>query len=175
MAYSQGFSPHPRFHMAAALPLGFTSRCEVADIWLDEPLPIPQIGGGLASSRSARPDHRARRRSAPHLPALQTLVRTAEYEAVFPFEGTMEPGKKRTARARHPAIVEDFLSAESMIRERRGKMYDLRALVDTLELRPDGSPVPCAWPPAKAPRPAPKKSSPPWASIHPRRVSNAPV
>ena len=29
LAYSQGFHPQPKMNMAAALPLGFSSRCEV--------------------------------------------------------------------------------------------------------------------------------------------------
>jgi radical SAM-linked protein len=35
LAYSQGFHPQPRIHLACALPLGFTSECEVVDVWLE--------------------------------------------------------------------------------------------------------------------------------------------
>lgn len=38
IAYSQGFNRRPRMSLAAALPLGFTSEFELADIWLTEAL-----------------------------------------------------------------------------------------------------------------------------------------
>ena len=31
LAYSQGYNPHPRINLASALPLGFTSDCEVVE------------------------------------------------------------------------------------------------------------------------------------------------
>ena len=34
LAYSQGFHPQPKMNIAAALPLGFSSRCEVLDMRL---------------------------------------------------------------------------------------------------------------------------------------------
>jgi radical SAM-linked protein len=39
VAYTQGYNPQARLNLAAALPLGFTSACEVIDIWLKQPLP----------------------------------------------------------------------------------------------------------------------------------------
>ena len=35
LAYSQGFHHQPRINQAAPLPLGFTSRVEMVDIWLE--------------------------------------------------------------------------------------------------------------------------------------------
>ncbi len=43
LAYTRGFSPHPRLQLAAALPLGFVSRAEVADLWLEQPLAAPDV------------------------------------------------------------------------------------------------------------------------------------
>jgi len=140
VAYSQGFSPPPRFHMASPLPLGFTSRCELADIWLNEPLPTPKIGSDL---QEAAPPGLIIDcvEEVPHsLPALQTLVRVAEYEASFPFSDPL-PGQEQ---AEPPAVltgpaVAEFLRTESILRERRGKQYDLRPLVESLALCPDGT------------------------------------
>ena len=36
LAYSQGYHPQPKINLAAALPLGFSSRAEVMDMWLNE-------------------------------------------------------------------------------------------------------------------------------------------
>ncbi len=32
LAYTQGFHPQPKMNFASALPLGFSSRCEVMDM-----------------------------------------------------------------------------------------------------------------------------------------------
>src|SRR5512133_1957686 len=41
LAYSHGFNPRPRLHLASALPLGFLSRCEMTDFWIDLPAGSP--------------------------------------------------------------------------------------------------------------------------------------
>ena len=40
LAYSQGFHPQPKITIAAALPLGFSSRCEVIDLRLEQEIPL---------------------------------------------------------------------------------------------------------------------------------------
>src|SRR3990172_1703464 len=47
LAYSQGFKPRPKITFASALPLGFTSDCELADIWLDSEVPIVEVTRAL--------------------------------------------------------------------------------------------------------------------------------
>ena len=37
LAYSEGFSPHPKFTIAAPLPVGVTSDAEFAEIFLEQP------------------------------------------------------------------------------------------------------------------------------------------
>ena len=44
LAYTQGYNPRPRMQLAAALPLGFTSECELADVWLLEAVD-PEVAG----------------------------------------------------------------------------------------------------------------------------------
>src|SRR5215208_7314281 len=80
LAYSQGFHPQPKMNMAAALPLGFSSRCEVLDMRLEhdvvlEDLPARlnvTLPSGLQVVAAVQVDERA--------PALQTQVASAEYE-----------------------------------------------------------------------------------------------
>ena len=43
LAYSQGFHPQPKMNIAAALPLGFSSRCEVMDMRLEHEIPAGRI------------------------------------------------------------------------------------------------------------------------------------
>src|SRR5512142_2418890 len=47
LAYSQGFHPQPKLNMAAALPLGFSSRCEVLDMKLERDIPLRDLAKRL--------------------------------------------------------------------------------------------------------------------------------
>jgi radical SAM-linked protein len=40
LEYSQGFHPQPHLNLACALPVGFTSQCELLDAWLEQELPL---------------------------------------------------------------------------------------------------------------------------------------
>lgn len=129
LAYSQGFHPQPKMNMAAALPLGFSSRCEVMDLKLEHDIPLDSLPArlnetlpaGLQVIRVEEVDERA--------PALQTQVASAEYEVTL-----TEPvdGAELTRR------VDSLLEAKALPRERRGKTYDLRPLLEELLVLPDG-------------------------------------
>ena len=43
LAYSQGFNKRPKINLAAALPLGFTSSCEIVEFWINRSLDIKEI------------------------------------------------------------------------------------------------------------------------------------
>ena len=125
LAYTQGFHPTPKIQLAAALPLGFIGRAEIMDMWLNldeiETASIaPQLQSaappGLAVLSVERVDERS--------PALQTQVEAAEYEVTL-----LDPPPANLA-ARLSAILE----AASLPRERRGKAYDLRPLIEELTL-----------------------------------------
>ena len=47
LVYSQGFSPHPRFALGAALPVGVIGSAEVMDIWLTASLPPEEVAARL--------------------------------------------------------------------------------------------------------------------------------
>src|SRR5512138_1413844 len=113
LAYSQGFHPQPKMNMAAALPLGFSSRCEVLDMKLEHDIPLDNLPArlnamlpsGLQVVEVQQVDDRA--------PALQTQVSAAEYEVTL--TGPMD----RFELERRIDIV---LESKSIPRERRGKM-----------------------------------------------------
>ena len=125
LAYSQGFHPQPKMNMAAALPLGFSSRCEVMDMKLEQDVPLEnlptRLNGTLPSGLQVVDVERVDERA----PALQTQVLSAEYEVTLtePFDG---PELKRK--------IDSVIESESIIRERRGKMYDLRPLIEALHV-----------------------------------------
>jgi radical SAM-linked protein len=133
LAYSKGFTPHPRLHFASALPLGFLSRCEMADFWLELPGDAPPPDPALLRAQvqaSAPPGLEIlQAEGVPlNLPALQTLVRTAEYLAL-----PLDPLAIDTLTPQ----VENLLRADTLPRERRGKPYNLRPLIEGLEIFPN--------------------------------------
>jgi radical SAM-linked protein len=131
VAYSQGFSPHPRFQIAAALPVGVTGRAEQLDVWLTECLTpeevLSRLGRalppGLAVLRIEQVELRA--------PSLQTQVRAAEYRAAVHSQESVEAVRTR---------IEALLSAPTLPRQRhhKGKLqtYDLRPLVQSVTVEP---------------------------------------
>ena len=129
LAYSQGFHPQPKMNIAAALPLGFSSRCEMIDMRLEHDIPLEGLreklqetlptGIQVASVESV--DERA--------PALQTQVAAAEYEVTLTEAVDGSELKRR---------IDSVMESESIIRERRGKTYDLRPLIESLELSSEG-------------------------------------
>ncbi|HNE05215.1 MAG TPA: TIGR03936 family radical SAM-associated protein [Anaerolineales bacterium] len=125
ISYSQGFHPQPKISLAAALPLGFSSRAEVIDVRLNEEIPTEEIHTRLKDNLP--PDIKVTdvKSVDERLPALQTLVLSAAYDVHL-----TEPvaGSELTRR------VESLMQAESIIRERRGKTYDLRPLVEMLSV-----------------------------------------
>jgi radical SAM-linked protein len=120
LAYTQGYNPRPRLQLASALPLGYTSDSEIADIWLLEQVQPETVAESLES------------KIAPGLhlqeifevdlsePALQTQVREAAYQATPLEVQIIEDLDDR---------IKELISSDEVIRERRGKQYDLRPLI----------------------------------------------
>ena len=129
LAYTQGFHPGPRIQIASALPLGFLGHAEIVDIWLNEPgdltgrpyadmlQPVAPPGLGIVSVEQVDVNG----------PALQTQVLSAEYQVTL-LEAVDRSGLERK--------VAEALKVASLPRERRGKPYNLRVLVESLELLP---------------------------------------
>jgi radical SAM-linked protein len=130
LAYSQGFHPQPKMNIAAALPLGFSSRCEVLDMRLEGDIPLDNLGEklnatmptGIRILKVEQADERA--------PALQTQVASAEYEVT-----TIESGFGSDLKRR----IDSVMDSESIIRTRRGKEYDLRPLIEELTIMESNS------------------------------------
>jgi radical SAM-linked protein len=127
VAYTQGFNPGPRINLASALPLGVTAERELADFWFSQE---PDLEKFCEQINLAAPSGlRAIQAETVPLatPALQTRVDTASYSA-----GPI-PMDKFT---RIPTAMKAVLESDSILRERRGKSYDLRPLIISLATRP---------------------------------------
>ena len=121
LAYSQGYHPQPRLNLAAALPLGFSSRAEVMDIWLNEEVQdVPDqlkehVPPGLTILDAKPVDDRE--------PSLQSQVIAAEYEVEITEAGAASGLTEKIA---------SISTTKSIPRIRRKKEYDLRPLVEEL-------------------------------------------
>ena len=127
LAYSQGFHPQPKIYIAAALPLGFSSRCEVMDMRLESDIPLDGLREKLQNTLPTGIQVLNVESADERVPALQTQVVSAEYEVTL--MGSIDGSDLRRK-------VDSVLGSESIMRERRGKRYDLRPLIQELSLIP---------------------------------------
>ena len=123
LAYSQGYHPQPKLNLAAALPLGFSSRAEVMDIWLKEDVAdVParlrgHVPPGLDIIDAEPVDDRE--------PSLQSQVVSAEYQVKITEADSASGLTDKLA---------SVLDSESIPRIRRKKQYDLRPLIEVITL-----------------------------------------
>jgi len=125
LMYSQGFHPQPKIQLASALPLGFSSRCELVDMWIDGELDLNTVpprlekavppGLGIIHIENVEEKN----------PPLQTQVISAEYEITLLTRFDMDYLNQ---------AISDCLQSITLPRERRGKAYDLRPLIEAINL-----------------------------------------
>ncbi len=129
LAYSEGYSPHPKISLAAPLPVGVTSEAEIMDIFLEKRVSpmflIKKVSDQLPHSLEISEIAEV----ALMLPSLQSLVCFAEYRVEV--ETHKEPPEVQKA-------VVSLLAVERLPwqRLRNGELrkYDLRSLIDNLWL-----------------------------------------
>jgi len=125
LAYSRGFSPHPRFQFASALPVGYSSECEVIDIWLERRVDLLDL---MRTMRSQSPTG-------------LTILQVAEVPLTAPYpQSTLRAAEYRVVMASPLAASEMGLAVQRLLaeptieRQRAGKRgqvrtYDLRPLI----------------------------------------------
>lgn len=125
LVYSQGFHPTPKIQLASALPLGITSDAEVLDIWLRKE--VERDDFMVAVSDVLPPGIEVLNVGAVCLKekSLQSRLCAAEYSVELTGEIRADVLESK---------VEDILGRVSIICNRRGKDYDLRPLIETLEV-----------------------------------------
>jgi radical SAM-linked protein len=125
LAYSQGFHPQPKINLACALPLGFTSQCEILDAWLERDFPLAHVLEALSPALPPGLEVKHVEMIAGPAPALQTQVTSAIY--LITLLDDVPDLEERLHR---------IISAEQIPRIRRHKSYDLRSLIEQLDLLP---------------------------------------
>ena len=132
VAYTQGFNRRPRMQMATALPLGYTSEYELADILLMEKME-PGTAQQQLMARMAPGINISQVEEVPISgPSLQSITQSSSYVAT-----PLDPVDFAELQAK----VASMLAAESLekVREKQGKkkMYDLRPLILDLSTTQD--------------------------------------
>lgn len=123
LAYTQGFNPHPRLNLGAALPLGFTSQGEILEVWLEGEIPLGDIESALNPVLPPGIEISLIEETELWSPKVQNLIQTISYQISCPSPPS-DIGKQ----------IESILAKSELIRERKGKEYDLRPLIHTLQL-----------------------------------------
>lgn len=123
LAYSQGFHPQPRLNLACALPVGFTSQCEILDAWLEEEISIDQIRKAVSSALPPGLEVHGLEIIDLQAPALQTQVTSAVYIITLLDEIPYLDDR-----------LQKIISADHLPRLRRNKSYDLRSLIERIVL-----------------------------------------
>ncbi|MDO8687119.1 MAG: TIGR03936 family radical SAM-associated protein, partial [Dehalococcoidales bacterium] len=129
LAYSEGFSPHPRMSLAAPLPVGVTSEAELMDIFVTGLVSPHWFANAAGQQLPPGVGILGVYPVALTMPSLQSQVRYAEYRV----EVTTDQPAPDAA-----AAVAALLSVEHLPwqhqRDTGVRNYDLRALIDTLWL-----------------------------------------
>jgi radical SAM-linked protein len=133
LAYSEGKRPSPLVSIAAPLPQGVTSDCELMDLVLSERTDPPDAVSRLTPGLPPSIHPSAVDEVAVNAPSLQSQVRWAEYEIRASRIDTQLVSQTicRTLEAR-------TVPAEYQ-REKKVRTYDLRPLIIGLELKDAGS------------------------------------
>jgi len=129
LAYSEGFSPHPKISLAAPLQVGVTSQAELMDIfctgWVSPHFFTNAVNQQLPSGIKILQVYAV----APTMPSLQSQVSHTEYEVQIETEKDKPDIESALA---------SLLAAKKLPwhheRDTGTRNYDLRALIDKLWL-----------------------------------------
>ena len=129
VAYSEGFSPHPKISLAAPLPVGITSEAELMGITLQHTVSPHFLFTALRQQLPIGIEVLEIQQIPLPSPSLQSQLRYAEYR--------VEVSDSRSEEEMRSAI-DSLLQAESLpwqhMRDTGPRHYDLRALIKNIWL-----------------------------------------
>jgi len=129
LAYTEGFSPHPRLSLAAPLAVGVTSQAELMDVFCSQWVSPHFFTNAVSQQLPAGIEILQVYSVAPTMPSLQSQLSQAEYEV------ETETEQDQTGVE---AALASLLATEQLPwhheRDTGTRNYDLRALIDDLWL-----------------------------------------
>jgi radical SAM-linked protein len=123
--HSQGFNPRPKINLSRALPLGQTSECELMDVWLKKKIEPRELLDRLQESAPPGLILSSAEEVALSESSLQSRITSAAY--VVSLHELSDAGAIKSA-------IDRILQADQLPRIRRKKEYDLRPLIESLEI-----------------------------------------
>ncbi len=125
LAYSQGFSPHPKISIAAPLPLGVTGERELMDIVIQRRISPYLVQKNLTSQLPKDMSITSVVQVPADVPSLQSQVRRAEYRVEVETDKPVDEIK---------AAIDSFLALAELPwqhkRDEEMRSYDIRKLVE---------------------------------------------
>jgi radical SAM-linked protein len=128
LAGSETRRPSSLLSLAAPLPRGVTSSCELIDVLFDGAVPAEQVLARIAPRLSPGIEPASVEEVGPHSPSIQSQVRWAEYEARA--DG-VDPAAVRSTIT---SMLDATTLPSEYRREKKVREYDLRALILDLSL-----------------------------------------
>ena len=129
LAYSEGFTPHPRISLAAPLALGVTSEAELMDIFVAKQVSPHNLEAAVSRQLPPGMEILQVYLIATTLPSLQSQIRYAEYRV----EVETEKDEKEVEAVLASLLAREYLPWQHR-RDTGLRSYDLRALVNDLWL-----------------------------------------
>ncbi len=124
LVFSQGFNPHPRLAFGAPLPVGYASTMDLIDIYLGAPVASDKALARARSNSPAGLSITAVEEVDLRAPALQAVMRSADYEVHFWSDATPDQVQR---------AIDRVLGCTTLpfTRERAGHVaaFDLRPLI----------------------------------------------
>ncbi len=127
VAYSEGFTPHPRISIAAPLAVGVTSEAELMDVWLKRWMPPQSFMMRTKGQLTQGFDVIGVREVGLNIPSLQSCIAFAEYN--------VEARSEKSEQDIYASICSLLQAGElpwHHLRNDKMHFYDLRALIDDL-------------------------------------------
>jgi len=128
LTYSQGFHPQPKIQQANPLPLGFLSKHEIVDFYLEEEINLDKLLSILPKVLPTGIEINSLEQIANNEPTIQKLTAASEYLVYMLDKMDLNTIKNS---------IQELLDKHTALRVRRGKSYDLRPLIISMELLPN--------------------------------------
>jgi radical SAM-linked protein len=125
LAYSKGYNPRPRISIAFPLAVGIVGENEIMDVFLEPPMAPLDLAKTVRRQLPAGATLLEVEEVYLDLPALQTQVQAAEYVVTVKNDRAVRDSER---------LIRALLERVHVPRERRGKVYNLRPLIEELRL-----------------------------------------
>ncbi len=126
LQYSQGFHPQAKIQVANPLPLGFTGKKELVDLWISDDYPKNDIQKSLQTALPQGIDINNVEILPENAPSLPKQVEYSDYSIHL---HASAPDFTKIS-----ALAAGLLEKETLPRVRNSKPYDLRPLILSLEV-----------------------------------------